>query len=607
MSAEDCMSQIPRKTPRLWQQYQVRFRRADRSPGYYMYYKLTDDTAQLSSRRQLSSDPTDRNGESQHGNSSVPDSHSALTSEVLYSVFEKYGTGNGTIDFHGFEELLTNLGLGKVQIIEEEADLTHGHGKHDYATHLDLIDHHGRENDVHNHSADHDDHFRRHGYHRQTTDHSDRSTIKEHHTTTRDDTKEQTSYKARGLARDRTHGSIEPGEHDSIVKHGSIEPDEHGSTFTHGSIEPDEHDSIEPVRSMGQQGHDEAEERHGKNGENDRDSEHNPVDGGSKTDSHSSSRHSRSSDDAKKAQRLDVRDSRSFLLTELDSPAPRLKRRSVPKQARIGHAHAHEEGGHFHEPHETDEKCLSPKEILNDFSITSEALISERQFLHICPLLITQIDSRACIQHSNNTHAVRTTEPLGSGPGAVWGWASLAVTVISLVSLLAVAMVPLTTRSFYTYLITFLVALAVGCLSGDAVLHLIPHALGIHGDHDEAEQDHVTEADPASSVWKGCVVLVGIFSFFILEKTIGVVTSARIKVSNLTKMTNRVLVVSPRDMVVILTATKVILTATKVILTATKVILTATKVILTATKVILTAMAAILTVMAAIPTTGMLG
>ncbi|XP_078660848.1 zinc transporter ZIP10-like isoform X2 [Branchiostoma floridae x Branchiostoma belcheri] len=336
-------------------------------------------------------------------------------------------------------------------------------------------------------------------------------------------TQKSVSHKARSHARDRKQGSIESDEHDSTFKHGSIEPDEHGSTFKHGSIEPDEHDSIEPVRSIGQQGHGEAEERHGRNGENDRDSAHNPVDGGSKTDGPSSSRHSRSSDHAKKAQR----DSRS--LAKLDSPAQRLKRRSVPKQARIGHAHAHEEGGHFHEPHETDEKCLSPKEILNDFSITSEALISERQFLHICPLLITQIDSRACIQHSNNTHAVRTTESLGSGPGAVWGWASLAITVISLVSLLAVAMVPLTTRSFYTYLITFLVALAVGCLSGDAVLHLIPHALGIHGDHDEADQGHVTEEDPQSSVWKGCVVLVGIFSFFILEKTIGVVTSARSK------------------------------------------------------------------------------
>ncbi|CAH1242197.1 SLC39A10 [Branchiostoma lanceolatum] len=390
----------------------------------------------------------DRRERGQHANTSVPDS--VNTSDVLMAVFQKYGTADGTIDFHGFEELLTNLGLGKVQIIEEDADREHGHGKHDYATHLDLIDHH-------NH----------------TTDDTDRATVGP----TRDGEDEQTRRHARGHARDHKDGSEEhtahrAGQHDhENVKHG--------------------HESA-----------------------------HHPVEDGAKIHGLSNSSYP---DEATKSQRLHVRDSRSFLSTKVDSPAPRLVRRDVPKQPKIKH---------WHEPHEMDTKCLSPMEILNDFSICPVA-ISERQFLHICPLLITQIDSRACIQHGNNTQAVRT-EPLRGrgGPGAVWGWASLAITVISLVSLLAVALVPLTTKSFYKYLITFLVALAVGCLSGDAVLHLIPHALGTHGDHNEAvpgEHGHEAGAKSADSVWKGCVVLVGIFSFFIMEKTIAVVTSARNK------------------------------------------------------------------------------
>ena len=57
----------------------------------------------------------------------------------------------------------------------------------------------------------------------------------------------------------------------------------------------------------------------------------------------------------------------------------------------------------------------------------------------------------------------------------MWGYAILAVTIISLVGLLSVAIVPVMRKVFYNYLIQFLVALAIGSLTGDALLHLIPH------------------------------------------------------------------------------------------------------------------------------------
>ena len=60
-------------------------------------------------------------------------------------------------------------------------------------------------------------------------------------------------------------------------------------------------------------------------------------------------------------------------------------------------------------------------------------------------------------------------------PFAVWGYAFLAVTVISLVGLLGVAVVPVMQKVFYNHLLQFLVALAVGSLVGDALLHLFPH------------------------------------------------------------------------------------------------------------------------------------
>ena len=57
----------------------------------------------------------------------------------------------------------------------------------------------------------------------------------------------------------------------------------------------------------------------------------------------------------------------------------------------------------------------------------------------------------------------------------VWGYGFLSITIISLSSLLVIAIIPLIGHSVYHKLMSFLVALAVGTLSGDALLHLIPH------------------------------------------------------------------------------------------------------------------------------------
>ena len=58
---------------------------------------------------------------------------------------------------------------------------------------------------------------------------------------------------------------------------------------------------------------------------------------------------------------------------------------------------------------------------------------------------------------------------------SVWGFSCLSVLAISLVGLLGVTVIPIMQKVFYNHLLQFLVALAVGALSGDAMLHLIPH------------------------------------------------------------------------------------------------------------------------------------
>lgn len=58
---------------------------------------------------------------------------------------------------------------------------------------------------------------------------------------------------------------------------------------------------------------------------------------------------------------------------------------------------------------------------------------------------------------------------------SAWLGGVISITVISLLSLLGVVLIPLMGKVFFKFLLSFLVALAVGTLSGDAFLHLIPH------------------------------------------------------------------------------------------------------------------------------------
>jgi len=57
----------------------------------------------------------------------------------------------------------------------------------------------------------------------------------------------------------------------------------------------------------------------------------------------------------------------------------------------------------------------------------------------------------------------------------VWGFSLLSCLVISAVGLVAVAIIPVMHRVIYNHMLQFLVALAIGSLTGDAVLHLLPH------------------------------------------------------------------------------------------------------------------------------------
>ena len=58
-----------------------------------------------------------------------------------------------------------------------------------------------------------------------------------------------------------------------------------------------------------------------------------------------------------------------------------------------------------------------------------------------------------------------------------WLAASGSILLISLCGIFGVLVIPIMQKLFYQHLIQFLIALAVGTLAGDALLHLLPHAV----------------------------------------------------------------------------------------------------------------------------------
>ncbi|KFO29988.1 Zinc transporter ZIP10 [Fukomys damarensis] len=116
-------------------------------------------------------------------------------------------------------------------------------------------------------------------------------------------------------------------------------------------------------------------------------------------------------------------------------------------------------------------------------------------------------------------------------PGAIaWICGIISITVISLLSLLGVILVPIINQGCFKFLLTFLVALAVGTMSGDALLHLLPHSQGghEHGHHHAHGHghghSHAHEAEgflgEYDAVLKGLVALGGIYVLFIIEHCI---------------------------------------------------------------------------------------
>ncbi|XP_030765690.1 zinc transporter foi-like isoform X2 [Sitophilus oryzae] len=170
--------------------------------------------------------------------------------------------------------------------------------------------------------------------------------------------------------------------------------------------------------------------------------------------------------------------------------------------------------------------CLDHSTIRVLKQSTEQENWNHSSFSEICPILIYSILGESC---SHNEEEQVFDNIYYGNNGMTWVYSILAVFVISICGVGALIIIPVMQKRFYKPLMQFLVALAVGTLAGDALLHLLPHAMGgshEHGHHNHEEESGGHDAH-LQNTWKGLVAMLGLIFFFIMERLILLISKWR--------------------------------------------------------------------------------
>ncbi|XP_052092980.1 zinc transporter ZIP4-like isoform X4 [Mytilus californianus] len=155
--------------------------------------------------------------------------------------------------------------------------------------------------------------------------------------------------------------------------------------------------------------------------------------------------------------------------------------------------------------------CYSPNQLLAIYNSQTGNTISKQKFMELCPSLLYQQVSGSCSDLSSDP----VTKPVDDAER--YGYGSFAVFLICLCSVLAVLVIPIakSSRTCFRAVMNLFLGLAIGTLTTDALLHLLPTAFGLHG-HSEEEHAH-GDAFMEKYIGFGLAALAGIYGFYLLE------------------------------------------------------------------------------------------
>ncbi|KAF7664095.1 hypothetical protein LDENG_00189060 [Lucifuga dentata] len=183
---------------------------------------------------------------------------------------------------------------------------------------------------------------------------------------------------------------------------------------------------------------------------------------------------------------------------------------------------------HVHEQHKGNnswgQRCFSAQELIRIHGLTGNnsaaSGMSRFDLARISPALVQQILSGAC------TATTATVHPSDLSKAEKYIYATIANTIITLMSMFGIAVLLCTScTNVFQLCIQFCISLAVGSLTGDALLHLLPMFLGLHvheSGHDHSDSQH--KEDNLDYLHKMLVVIAGIYIFYLMETIFSLVT-----------------------------------------------------------------------------------
>ncbi|KAI4539986.1 hypothetical protein MG293_010381 [Ovis ammon polii] len=151
-----------------------------------------------------------------------------------------------------------------------------------------------------------------------------------------------------------------------------------------------------------------------------------------------------------------------------------------------------------------DTLCLSAQDIMAVYGMSEQAGVTPDDWARLSPALLQQQLSGACSPQPT----LPTQDQLSQAERYLYG--SLATLLICLCSVLGLLLlVCASCRITSHYVIQAFLSMAVGALTGDALLHLMPKVLGLHA--------HDGEDPGLQTTWHLLAVLGGLYAFFLFE------------------------------------------------------------------------------------------
>uniref|UniRef100_A0A3B3XW31 Zinc transporter ZIP12 n=1 Tax=Poecilia mexicana TaxID=48701 RepID=A0A3B3XW31_9TELE len=181
------------------------------------------------------------------------------------------------------------------------------------------------------------------------------------------------------------------------------------------------------------------------------------------------------------------------------------KKRGIKQSSHLPQNFSHNTGGDW------TQVCFSANQLVDIFALDPHLSISKEQFQQICPAIVHQLLGNACGSLQQNSR--------GSVPTAIekYGYSTAAVLIITVGSMFGICLLFFNScQETYTLILQLFVGLAVGTLSGDALLHLIPQILALH-DSTHSHDDVLSNEDK-DYLWKILGLIAGIYGFFLIER-----------------------------------------------------------------------------------------